>query len=738
MVKFCKVTQIITSDLKTYAYRLEKARVFSGSGFLEKTAIKNKNHRNYLMRGIRFCGFSYQTHKNQDISLADLINTLPLMYLCRKHYWFFTYYFGLPAKKQLKTILKSNPFLDNLRPSMFNCVKKSIPYILYQSNLKEIAEIKRNWFVCCSLQWDIVPLKTNKNLAFASASQDETLKNCALIFMIRGMLKNWKQPVAYFIIEEIGAEELKNMIFNITSKLISSKLRVISTICTPSLINERALELLCNEAKHTKKNHSNFSFLCEKTEVFILYDPPSLLKQLRDLWIKYDIRHGLCGNQKTACFDDVQQYSKKILPNVHWDVNAEVHEYYRLYDEHLNPSNTQKKKLFLAKQLLSHHVASNLCVSFGRVEELIPNAYNTGTFIHFFNKLFDSVNGRRLKKQPTSGLKNAAITTTSEHVAYWKNEKRKLKTMKLIDRTSNAEVRTTHFENWFKTITNFGQIWNSIRSDDLQLFAANFNLEPLYNFIGAAYALNNGKFYFTCNSLSDCIKILVMTSFQPPFLKDFVSLRDNCPLVCNTHMYYQDGSLDYYIPKQIINPNKFLLAIHKRLECDSRMRHDFTFKTITAHCMFKLYNSHSNCECCRDFFSRHLKKKGTMVVRKLRCNAISDETMKSVCELCSLKLLFNANHFETYVFEHWFDREFAMLALNCQQHKKTVQKEFYAMVVAIYIKSTMKLANRLALGHVTEQNIKNYSNMQAFFLHLLRKLDYNLESDDELSYRTMC
>lgn len=74
------------------------------------------------------------------------------------------------------------------------------------------------------------------------------MANQALVFMVRGIQKNYKQVVAYYFVQNtIAAASLKKLIVQIIVELQSIGLKVVATVCDQGPTNVAALNLLCGE-----------------------------------------------------------------------------------------------------------------------------------------------------------------------------------------------------------------------------------------------------------------------------------------------------------------------------------------------------------------------------------------------------------------------------------------------------------------------------------------------------------
>jgi len=92
----------------------------------------------------------------------------------------------------------------------------------------------------------------------------------ALVFMLRGVARNWKQPLGYFLVSgSVKPQVLQSLVHTCLSKLELSNIRVASLICDQGPTNRCFLEKLENvSVEQPFIFHNN-------RPIFVIYDPPS-------------------------------------------------------------------------------------------------------------------------------------------------------------------------------------------------------------------------------------------------------------------------------------------------------------------------------------------------------------------------------------------------------------------------------------------------------------------------------
>lgn len=103
--------------------------------------------------------------------------------------------------------------------------------------------------------------------------------NHALVLMLRGICKSWKQVIAYyFTTSTISTMALKNIIVTVISRLQKERFNIMATICDQGAMNRAVLAQLCCENSPNTKNY----FLVNDKQIFIIFDVFHLLKNTRN------------------------------------------------------------------------------------------------------------------------------------------------------------------------------------------------------------------------------------------------------------------------------------------------------------------------------------------------------------------------------------------------------------------------------------------------------------------------
>lgn len=142
----------------------------------------------------------------------------------------------------------------------------------------------------------------------------------------------------------------------------------------------------------------------------------------------------------------------------------------------------------------------------------------TADAVEFFDRLFDSVNGR-----PGDGAKEklrTVVKRNTKHIPFWREAKKKLSNIKFVDRNGKHES----VQGWITTIESFLRV-SSLLFDKykVKFFYPRFlNIDPLENYFGQLRALIYRNGNPDANTFVYTFKSLVLSSLSP------VSKFSNC------------------------------------------------------------------------------------------------------------------------------------------------------------------------------------------------------------------
>ena len=256
----------------------------------------------------------------------------------------------------------------------------------------------------CTLCMDEVSLKTNlyyditKDMIvgledFGSGARTNKVANQAFVILLRSISGKWKQPLGYALVNGgCPREEMEELMKNAIDKVEGIGLNVV-VILSDMGSNFQSL------AQHLGVTPERPWFMHNNKKYFLMFDPPHLMKCVRNNLMKYTFKFG----NYTAQWKDIVDFYNR-------DKELDIRAAPKLTEKHIRPNNFCKMKVKYATQILSHTVAASLCtcVSIGG---LATSAMGTAQLLFKFDSLFDCVNVSTINSPKE--LKRAMTTTSS-------------------------------------------------------------------------------------------------------------------------------------------------------------------------------------------------------------------------------------------------------------------------------------------------------------------------------------
>lgn len=265
----------------------------------------------------------------------------------------------------------------------------------------------------------------------------------ALVFMLRGLYKSWKLPVAYYLTHTgIKSLDLANLIVKIIKKLFDVNIIVKICVCDQGSNNRSAYTILGVTTEEP-------FFLIDNQKIIAIHDVPHLFKNIRNNLQDSDFRF---GNKIISFKDIVKVYNIDKC-------NTKCRALPKLTDAHIFTKFGQKMSVKLAVQVMSHSVAAAIrtCIETGELDS--ESAKNTADFIEFIDQLFDSLNSRTLfSKNPY----NAALSHTNYYVLTTLNKAEEIfSTITKINKNTLIENRPFCFNGLLQTIAGVKMLFEN-------------------------------------------------------------------------------------------------------------------------------------------------------------------------------------------------------------------------------------------------------------------------------------
>lgn len=206
-------------------------------------------------------------------------------------------------------------------------------------------------------------------------------------------------------------------------------------------------------------------FMHNNKKYFLMFDPPHLLKCVRNNLKKYLFKFG----QHVAKWKDIEDFYKK-------DAALPIRSAPKLTEKHIHPNNFNKMKVKYATQVLSHTVAASLCMYIS-VGALPSTAMGTAEFISKFDSVFDCVNSSTVHS--TKKLK-CALSDKTTHLSFIKEAITFIKELKVFEGDKDVTGRIKCLKGWLITLNVIMLIWEQLKTNHNFhfLFTRRLNTDP--------------------------------------------------------------------------------------------------------------------------------------------------------------------------------------------------------------------------------------------------------------------
>ncbi|XP_072155525.1 uncharacterized protein [Bemisia tabaci] len=325
--------------------------------------------------------------KGRRWTLEDKIQALTLHKNSPKNYALLRTFFPLPSARTLRSVLSKVPFSPGICQPVLDALKKSVaamnPLDRYCTLMfDEISLRQQLWYN--RGQDRIEGFQDHKGQGVSSKLADH-----GLVFMIQGLRRHYKQPVAYYLSHSATtAERLVIFIKNVIRACRDAGLHIASTVCDLGTSNVSALKKL----GATPEEPYFYLDEEEKGKIHTILDPCHLLKCTRNNLMTKDVTFTVDMNGKketgTAKWSHIQKVAEE-------DKKLVFRKLAHIDDDDLNPDRCKKMKVAAAAHVLSHTVAS--AVEYEHRNGVLkddPSAIFTAYFTKSVDDMFDSVNGR--------------------------------------------------------------------------------------------------------------------------------------------------------------------------------------------------------------------------------------------------------------------------------------------------------------------------------------------------------
>ena len=336
---------------------------------------------------------SRKKNKGQRWTAKDKSLALSLYHSSPKTYRLLQKIFRLPSVRTLYRIMQNICIYPGFNEQIIEALQRKVVNMASECKLCMIAmdeiSIKE------SLIYNVEKDEIEGYEDFGSLGRTKYVANHAIAFLVRGLTTKWKQPVGYFLSSgPISGETLKNVLFECIEKLVNIGLSVKLVVCDQGSNNRRLFETLLGAT--IEKPY----FMATEKKIFVLYDPPHLVKSIRNNLKK----HGFKVNEVKILWQYIREFYEL-------DSTLQIRMAPRLTARHINLPPFAPLRVNLATQVLSHSVAAGIS-TLSSLGKLPPEAMDTAVFLERLDMLFNCFNSATLSS--TSKMRHA-LAETSGH-----------------------------------------------------------------------------------------------------------------------------------------------------------------------------------------------------------------------------------------------------------------------------------------------------------------------------------
>ena len=410
--------------------------------------------------------FSKFKSKGRRYDIAFKAWALTLYHISGKAYRFLAKLFNLPSKRTLTGIVSKFASDVGFSEKSLYVIKKRV------DSLPPTGKV-------CTLLMDEVSLKSH---LFYDASKDSLVglqdcgngetsglvANSALVLMARGIIDNWKQPIAYYLVNEsCDSIVLKDIISEAILHLESMGLMVVG------IVSDQGSNFI-------KFNHEmgvtvdKPYFEMRGKIYFTIFDPPHLLKSVRNNLMRNNFE---CDN-KVASWEDIKTFFNK-------EQKLPIRTAPKLTEKHLNPNGFSKMKVKLASQVLSHSVAAGIN-TYVSLQGLPGQAIGTAILISKIDKIFDCCNSSSFKN---SKFCRRPFSPQSPHLEVMEEGINFFKSIKVVNPATGVDKTNALkcLKGWCHTLRAITCLWRKMYNEGIVSFLVTrqLNQDPLENFFGS-------------------------------------------------------------------------------------------------------------------------------------------------------------------------------------------------------------------------------------------------------------
>jgi hypothetical protein len=391
-----------------------------------------------------------------------------------------------------------------------------------------------------ALQYDIKSDSIVGFSDFGGARRTNTMANQIIVFMLRGLRRNWKQPIAFYLNKgNLSDYYLKNTILDIIKSTFDYGIVVKAIVCDQETQHQKLYKRLV-------ENESYFIHEYTKEKVFCFFDACHLIKSTRNCLSTHDVE---LSSGKSASWNILRSY-------FNFYKTKSLNVCTKLTENHINLPFGAKMRVKLATQILSRKLATdlqNLCdqnyFNIEHCEGTIEYLQNTSLIFKLFNSLND--------KHPL--LHGGAITKNnlSEFFDLGEQFKQWIMGFKVYDSADNLMPAMPFQKGWCLTIDAMCGLAKELLTDNWKFFATSRLQQDALENLFSQLRRDGGGFCSHPNAKKSMATLgaIAMNMVTVP-----VSKSSNCKKV-----------FDF----SLLDPsnNKAAIEVHQKNQINSNLKH---------------------------------------------------------------------------------------------------------------------------------------------------------------------
>lgn len=507
----------------TRKYRLNRNKWLAAFRILEqfkKLAEKSQIARKFidnLLRTFKIVG------SRRGFTLEDKLVALSLFLKDRTVYSFLRSIFIIPTVSRLKALLSKFKLAPGVLSNVIENLAKRVQKIRPERRLAILLfdEMAITPYCCYDKRKDFV-----YGLADNGQWRSPDVADHVFVVMAVGIFGNWKQVVALaFSKGNTNADTITSVLKAVIAKLNRIDVEIVSSICDQATGNVQAIKALLKETR-TNAIHSGVKpkkgiIKFGNNDIIPVFDPPHLIKCIRNNLLKKDCQYVANGVRKVAKWSHINETVKAdMCDGIRNQILTKISSY------HVKPKNLNKMNISHCVQVLSRTMAKvihRLTTWTQRDNEY----FATEEFCLFINDLFDSLNSQSSNSRQEPVLRRG-VTKKSRHRTFWNEALRIVKSMEFIKVGSGTKTRPTVITNLAFTIRSFIAIRTLLVDDrGFKTFSTRrFNQDPLVNLFGQIRHNNYMRTNPTGLQFIIALKGLILNRFETRGLMRFNCERD--------------------------------------------------------------------------------------------------------------------------------------------------------------------------------------------------------------------